>query len=143
MFSITGIPKSSFDISFNSNQKIRYRFELLDLGNGLFLCQYRVFMDILSLTINTQYKGQHIASSPYDVGIVLHENCACALKTSNEWLKDFKCPDLEPQIAHDLKAFKSVGGVNVTNLYDRAGALYRSNSFVHYSIVDGKVILTS
>lgn len=98
-------------------------------------------MDILSLTISVQYEGKHLANSPYNVGIILHEDCACPLKTSNEWLEDFKCPNSEPQIAYDLKAFKSVGGVNVTDLYDRAGALYSSVSFVHYSIVDGQVIV--
>ena len=101
------------------------------------LYQYRCFSDHDSLTISITYNGKHIAESPYTVRNVFHENCACPLRSADRWLADFECPKKEPQIRADLKPLKEA--INITGLYERGGELFSRSSFIHYSIVNGKV----
>ena len=101
--------------------------------------QFRVFSDLQSLTMHVKYKGRPLGRSPFQLSPVLHEDCASQLRTSSQWLKDFKCRSEEPQIVRDLKPFKDRGGVNVSDLYDRATKMFSRQSLVHYSIVNGKV----
>jgi hypothetical protein len=58
--------------------------------------------------------------------------------TTEEFLANFGCPQEEEQIAEDLEPFRNEGA-NVTGLYERAGQAYARSSFVHYSIIEGKV----
>ena len=92
--------------------------------------------DDVSLTIT--HNGKHVPGSPYFLGALFHEDCHCPLKTVEKWLEDFQCPAEDSQIREDLEPFRKEG-VNITRLYERAGEAYRSSSFVHYSIVKGKV----
>lgn len=121
------------------NERVRRRLENFNLGGGLLLFQYRCYSNHKSLTISITYSGKHIAKSPYTVKNVLHENCACPLRSADQWLSDFKCPKkLDPQIRADLKPFKKEG-INITGLYERGGELFSRHSFIHYSIVNHKV----
>lgn len=110
----------------------------MDLKQGLLLYQYRVASDYEWLKISIQYNGKHVAQSPYKVGPVLHENCACPLRSYQEWLEDFQCSEVDEQIVEDLKPFQEEG-INITRLYERGGELFSRVSFIHYSIVDSKV----
>lgn len=98
-----------------------------------------MFADYSDVSLTITHAGEHVSESPYSLEGMLHEHCFCPLNTAEEWLNQFKCPsELDPQIAEDLEPFKK-DGINITGLYERAGEAYRSNSFIHYSIVDGKV----
>jgi hypothetical protein len=108
------------------------------LGRGLVLYQYRPYDDYESITISVKYKGRHVGKSPYVVANVLYENCACPVVRVEEWLERHECGEIDEQILKDLAPFGE-DGVNITDLYERAGRAYERNSFVHYSIVDGKV----
>ncbi len=126
------------DVYSPSGQRIRRRLVMNYLGRGLFLVQYRVYADYLDVFLSVTCNGQHVPESPYSLGVLLQEDCACPLATVEEWLDNFNCPREEAQIAEDLEPFRSEG-VNVTGLYERAGRAYSRSSFIHYSIIDGKV----
>ena len=135
--------EATFEVSYEtddagSNNRVRRRQEVLNLRDGLILHQFRIYHDYHSLAISVTYRGKHVAGSPYHVGPVLHEDCACPLRSLDEWTRDFDCPEPDPQILEDLEPFRE-DGINVTNLYDRGGELFPRHSFIHYSIVDGKV----
>ncbi len=100
--------------------------------------KYRVFSEAHSLSVHIKYEGKHIAASPYQLGPVMHEDCVCPLRNPSQWLEDFHCPAIQPQIANDLREFKS-RGVNVSELYDIATKMFSRSSLVHYSIINGKV----
>lgn len=136
----TGVSEDSFLIAIKdpATERVRVRTERFYLGRGLLLYQYRVYSDYESLTISVTYDGRHVAKSPYTVRNVLHEDCACPLRSAKEWLQDFQCPKSDTQIRSDLKPFVK-GGVNVTGLYERGGELFSRNSFIHYSVVDNKL----
>ena len=108
------------------------------LGKGLFLVVYRMYQSYADMSIAITHNGRHVSGSPYFLGPVFHENCACPLTTPEQWLEDFQCPDTEDQILEDLAPFRKEG-VNVSGLYQRIEKMYPRNSLVHYSIVDGKV----
>ena len=98
-----------------------------------------MYTDYSDIILTVTHAGEHVAESPYALGGMLVENCFCPLNTVEEWLNKFDCPsELDPQIAEDIQPFKK-DGVNITGLYERAGEAYHSNSFIHYSLVDGKV----
>ena len=136
------VTETTLDVSYESGDAggshVRRRQETLYLGDGLLLYQFRVFQDYQSLTISVRYRGNHVAESPYTVGPVLHENCACPLRTMDQWVADFGCPETDSQILRDLEPFRG-NGINVTGLYERGGELFSRNSFINYSIVEGKV----
>lgn len=118
---------------------MRRRFEVINLGWGLLLYQYRCHSNHESLTITIKHGGKLVSKSPYTVKNVLHEDCYCPLRSTKQWLADFDCPrQLDPQIDADLKSFRK-DGINVTALYERGGELFSHHSFIHYSIVDSKV----
>lgn len=96
---------------------------------------YGNYMDV---SMYVTHNGEHVSGSPYFLGALFHEDCACPLYTPGEWLANFQCPEAEEQIAEDLEPFRK-GRVNVTGLYERAGEMYSRSSFIHYAIVDGKV----
>ena len=125
------------DVNGDETTRMRLRSGVFDLRDGLFLHQFRVFSDYRSMTVSIQYNGKHVANSPYKVGPVLHENCACPLRSDVEWMSDYECPETDPQIETDLEPFRK--GVNITNLYERGGEMFPRHSFIHYSIVDSKV----
>lgn len=100
---------------------------------------YKSYVD---MSITVTHHGQHVSGSPYFLGAVLHEDCACPMTTSQEWLSNFQCPESEEQINVDLEPFRREG-VNVTGLYQRIEEMYSRSSVVHYSIVDGKVDISS
>ncbi|XP_064393653.1 protein O-glucosyltransferase 2-like isoform X2 [Halichondria panicea] len=135
---LTDFDESSLSISIESPQKVRYRTETLNLGDGLLFYQYRIFSETHTLAIHIRHKGRAIAQSPYQLGPLMHENCACPLRSPVQWLEDFNCPAIQPQIANDLKTFRAKG-VNVTEFYDTATEMFSRSSMVHYSIVDGKL----
>lgn len=138
-FSITECPEDAFSIDvYSPNERVRRRLEKNYLGHGLFLVQYRMYGDYPEVFLSVTHEGKHVPKSPYFLGVMLHEDCACPLWTVEEWLAHFGCSQEESQIAEDLEPFRSEG-VNVTGLYERAGQAYSRNSFVHYSIIDGKV----
>ena len=126
------------DLQSKRDQRVRRRLQIDSLGHCLFLVQYRMFGDYTDVSLSVTHNGLHVSQSPYFLGVMLHEDCACPLSTVEEWLAHFQCPTAEPQIAEDLEPFRSEG-VNVTELYERAGRLYSRSSFVHYSIIGGKV----
>ena len=137
---MTDCSKDAFHVEFVSPKgRVRRRQEMDYLGRGLFLFHYRMFGDYEEVTLEVKHAGTHVTGSPYSLGGLLHEDCFCPLGSVEEWLSNFNCPsELDPQIVEDLKPFKE-GGVNVTDLYERASKGYRSASFVHYSIINGKV----
>ena len=146
MHSYADVTESTFDVSYEAEDasgvpiiRMRLRSGVFNLRDGLFLYQFRVFDDYKSVKISVRYRGKHVAGSPYTVGPVFHENCACPLRSAEEWMSDFKCPESESQIRADLEQFREAGGINITNLYERGGEMFPRNSFIHYSIVDGKV----
>ena len=138
--SFTAVTDETFQVSIDTVDRVqpRRRYEHNNLGGGLVLNQYRVFSDYESLTISITYNRKHVAKSPYVVRNILHENCACPLRSVDQWLFDFKCPKMEVRIRDDLKVFKK-DGVNISGLYERGGELFSRNSFIHYSIVGNKV----
>ncbi|CAI8019667.1 Protein O-glucosyltransferase 2 [Geodia barretti] len=141
------VTEATFEVSYEtddagSNNRVRRRQEVLNLRDGLILHQFRIYHDYHSLAISVTHRGKHVAGSPYHVSPVLHEDCACPLRSLDEWTRDFDCPDTDPQILEDLEPFRE-DGINVTNLYDRGGELFPRHSFIHYSIVDGKVYAQS
>ena len=142
VYSYREATETTFEVSYEADGvgggRVRRRHEVLDLRDGLILFQFRVFHDYRSLTISVQYRGKHIADSPYRVGPVLHEDCACPLRSLDQWMTDFACPETDSQILEDLEPFRE-NGINVTDLYERGGELFPRNSFIHYSIVDSKV----
>ena len=139
--SITDCPRDAFMMELRSPQagRVRHRTKIDYHGRGLFLVQYRMYGDYADISLSVTHNGKHVSSSPYFLGAVFHEDCACPLYYPGEWLSNFQCPEAEEQIVEDLKPFREGGGVNVTGLYERAGEMYARNSFVHYSIVGGKV----
>ncbi len=119
--------------------RVRRRQSMDYLGRGLFLIHYRMFGDYEEVSLEVKHGGKHVASSPYALGPVFHEDCYCPLLSVDEWLRDFNCPtDLDPQIVQDLEPFRDTG-INVTELFRRASEGYRTSSFIHYSIIDHKV----
>ncbi len=138
--SITDCLEDAFVVTPSSptDSRVRCRVETKYLGRGLFLVQYRLYRSYTEMSMTVTHKGQHVSGSPYFLGSMLHEDCACPLKTPKKWLTDFKCPKVEEQIAEDLAPFREEG-VNVSGLYQRMEQAYPRNSLVHYSIVDGKV----
>ena len=137
--SFSDVNDATFEVNIESDSgRVRRRTESTHLGWGLVLYQYRPYDDYESITISIRYKGRHVGKSPYIVPNVFHENCACPLIGVEEWLERHKCGEVDKQILKDLAPFRE-DGINITNLYDRAGRAYERNSFVHYSIVDGKV----
>lgn len=137
--SVTDCPEDSFHVELSSpNGRVRRRQIVDYLGRGLFLVQYRIYGDYSDISLSVTHAGEQVSKSPYPLGGMLHEDCFCPLDTVDRWLDKFDCPsELDQQIAEDLEPFKK--GVNVTGLFMRAGNAYYSNSFIHYSIVDGKV----
>lgn len=121
-----------------SDSRVRGRTESTHLGGGLVLYQHRPFDDYETLKISIKHDGQHVGKSPYVVTNVFHENCACPLVDVETWLEKHQCGKIDKQIADDLKPFRE-NGVNISDLYSKVGGAYERNSFVHYSIVDGKV----
>lgn len=139
--SITECAEDAFvvDVYSNRKERVRRRLETEYLGRGLFLVQYRMYGDYMDVSLSVTYRGKHVSNSPYFLGVMLHEDCACPqAATPEEWLASYGCPASEDQIEEDLEIFGSEG-VNVTGLYERAGQAYSRSSFVHYSIIDGKV----
>lgn len=138
------VTETTFEVLYETDDaggnRVRRRQEILNLRDGLILHQFRVFGNYQSLTISVTYRGKQVADSPYRVGPVLHEDCACPLRSLDEWMSDFGCPETDPQIIEDLEPFRK-DGVNVTNLYERGGEMFPRNSFIHYSIVDSKVFI--
>ena len=115
---------------------------MINLGWGLLLCQYRCYSNYEFLTISIKFGEKHVSKSPYTVRNVLHEDCYCPLRSADQWLADYKCPqELDPQIDADLKHFRN-DGINITALYERGGELFSHHSFIHYSILDNKVLST-
>ena len=138
-FLVKTYPYPWYTWKFSSRSKYCTSSQVLNLRDGLILHQFRIFHDYQSLSISVTYRGKHVAHSPYRVGPVLHEDCSCPLRSIDEWMGDFDCPETDPQILEDLEPFRK-DGINVTNLYERGGELFPRNSFIHYSIVDGKVL---
>lgn len=140
LYSFTEATENTFEIAIDvANERVRRRLEVINLGWGLLLCQYRCYSDYEFLTISIKFAGKHVSKSPYTVKNVLHEDCYCPLRSTDQWLADFKCPqELDPQIDADLKHFRK-DGINITALYERGGELFSRTSFIHYSIVDHKV----
>ena len=140
IFSITECPEDAFSVDMFSptHGRVRRRSETNYLGRGLFLVQYRMYGDYVDVSLSVKHNDQHVSRSPYFLGAMLHEDCACPQSEVDEWLARFDCPAEESQIAEDLEPFRSEG-VNVTGLYERAGEAYSRSSFVHYSIINGKV----
>ena len=137
--SFSNVDDATFEVNIESDSsRVRRRVELTPLGRGLVLYQYRPYDDYESITISVRYKGHHVGKSPYIIPNVFHENCACPLIGVEEWLERHECGEVDKQIFKDLAPFRE-NGVNITDLYERAGSAYERNSFVHYSIVDGKV----
>ena len=140
-FSITDCSQDAFEVtpSSSTEARVRCRMEIRYLGKGLFLVQYRMYRGYTDMSVSVTYSGQHVAGSPYFLGVMLHEDCACPMKTPKQWLSDFKCPKTEEQIFIDLDPFRDEG-VNVSGVYQKIEQMYPRSSLVHYSIVDGKVI---
>ena len=137
--SFSNVEDTTFEVNIESDSnRVRQRVESTHLGRGLVLYQYRPYDDYKSITISIRYKGRHVGKSPYVVPNVFHENCACPLIGVEEWLERHECGEIDEQILKDLAPFRE-NGVNITDLYERSGKAYERNSFVHYSIVDGKV----
>ena len=128
----------TFEVNIESDSRVRRRTESTHLGGGLVLYQYRPFDDYATVTISVRHNGRHVGKSPYVVPNVFHENCACPLVGVDEWLWKHQCGEIDKQIMDDLVQYRE-SGVNITNLYEEAGKAHERNSFVHYSIVDGKV----
>lgn len=140
MCSISDCKEDAFKVESSSKteSRVRCRIQVNYLGKGLFLVVYRMYHSYADMSIAITHNGRHVSGSPYVLGAVFHENCACPLKTPEQWLEDFQCPDTEDQILEDLAPFRKEG-VNVTGLYKRIEEMYPRNSLVHYSIVNGKV----
>lgn len=138
-YSFSDVNDATFEVNIESDTgRVRRRTESTHLGRGLVLYQYRPFDDYESIKVSVRYKGRHVGESPYVVPNVFHENCACPLIGVEAWLENHECGEVDEQILKDLVHFRE-NGVNISDLYDRAGRAYERNSFVHYSIVDGKV----
>ena len=132
---------STFVVSYEADAdggRLKARRGVFDLRGGLLLYQYRVLGDYQRISVSIQYNGKHVADSPYSVGPVLHEDCACPLRSYEEWMRDHECREADPQILEDLEPFQE-GGINITNLYERGAEMFPRVSFIHYSIVDSKV----
>ena len=138
--SYTDVTEWTFSVSFESVDGIRVRIRrgIFNLGHGLVLCQYRVMDDYQRVKISILHNDKHVAGSPYIVGPVLHENCACPLQSYAEWMENFQCPEADERIRLDLELFQEEG-INITNLYERGAEMFPRISFIHYSIVDHKV----
>jgi len=140
MLSITDCSESAFQVELVSPRgRVRRRQDMAYLGRGLFLYHYRLFGDYEEVNLEVKHQEGHVAGSPYALGGTFHEDCYCPLATVEEWLKNFDCPaDIDPQIMEDLEPFKR-DKIYVSSLFQNATESYHSASFVHYSIVDGKV----
>ena len=125
-------------MTIDSDTRVRRRMDSFHLGGGLVLYQYRPFDDYETVTVAVRYHGKHVGKSPYVVHNVFHENCACPLVGVAEWVEQHQCGETDKQILDDLAPFRE-NGVNISDLYEKSGKAYPRNSFVHYSIVDGKV----
>ena len=143
-YSITDCPEDVFVVDMKSPDggRVIRRQTISYLGRGLFLIQYRMYMDYQDVSLSVTHNGQHLSGSPYSLGAMFHEDCACPLKTVEDWFTHFKCPAVEAQINQDLEPFRAEG-VNLTGLFERAGLAYSSKSFVHYSLVNGQVKISS
>ena len=98
-----------------------------------------MFGDYEEVNVEVKHQGKHVARSPYALGGTFHEDCYCPLASVDEWLNNFDCPsEMDPQIVEDLEPFKK-DGIDVSSLFQKATEGYKSASFVHYSIVNGKV----
>ena len=128
--SYTDVTKSTFLVSYETDDRVKLRREVFDLRDGLLLHQFRVSGDYQSMTISVEYNGKHVADSPYKVGPVLHENCACPLRTVEEWMDDFECRETDSQILDDLGPFQEIG-INITQLYERGAEMFPRTSFIH------------
>ncbi len=139
--SYTEATSDTFQVSIDAEGGVRprRRYEVFNLGDGLFLHQYRVFSDYEALTISITHGRKHVARSPYTISNVLQENCACPLRTAKEWLTDFQCEKSYGQIESDLSPFRKEGGINITGLYGQLEQLFSRWSLIHYSIIDNKV----
>lgn len=141
--SISDCPENAFRVKLQSphSGRVIHRMVINYLGSGLFLVQYKMFGDFEDVSLTITHDNRHVSGSPYYLGVLFHNDCACPLVSAEAWLSRHECPEVEEaQIAEDLEPFRSAEeGVNITELYQRASVAYSRNSFVHYSVVKGKV----
>ena len=131
----------TFEITSPHNARVMVIRHMHHLGNGLYLWRYRVNKEVQELTITMKYKGQHLGESPYHLGDVLPEKCACPSRSLDTWLSDNNCHAHYNQIEQDLEPYRQKG-IQLEGLYERLLKDFPRSHGVHYSIVDNKVNLT-
>ena len=93
------------------------------------------------MEVTVKYRGQHIASSPYAMGLVLTEKCHCPFMTLDQVLENWNCPLTDSRIESDLEPYRE-GRINLRNLDERIEKEFPRSHGVHYSIINNKVSLS-
>ncbi|XP_054716226.1 protein O-glucosyltransferase 2-like [Uloborus diversus] len=120
-------------------QKCRIWYQLLQIGDGLFVARYRLYETCFGIRIDVVYDKKWVADAPYIIeGLLFHEQCYCP-KSMTDWMSDLKCKSKYPQIDSDLSIFPEV---NMTKVME--DALQRFNhpasySICHYSVVSNQI----
>lgn len=84
------------------------RIEKINRGDGLYIVRYKIFKTCWNLEIHIQYKGRHVANSPYkSSGNIYSDKCSCPQKIE-QWKKNLNCDTSYDQINYDLKPFNRV-----------------------------------
>ena len=112
--------------------------ELYNLDRGLSLCRYRVHRQADGITVSIKLHGEHLKSSPFNLGAIQPEHCPCPRHSVEQWLAAYQCPLTQEQVDKDLDQFRPTG-IQLKDLYKIVSERFPRTSFVHYSIIKNKV----
>lgn len=111
----------------------------LDRGDGSFLVRYRLYGTASKgLKVEVFHRDEPVAKSPYIIqGPVYHEYCDCPEPDGSVWQRELQCPEKEPQILADFKAFPTIDlqrlRLEVPKRFSNRGGL------IHYAIINNQV----
>ncbi|KAH9507750.1 Protein O-glucosyltransferase 2 [Bulinus truncatus] len=114
--------------------------QILDRHDGSYVVRYRLYSSTNGLQISVQFKGRHIADSPYRLAdTIYHDTCNCPHLSADQWAESVGCPVTYPQIRDDLQHF---GNIDMSKVAKEAVERFNSagqHSLCHYKIVNNKV----
>ncbi|KAF2880184.1 hypothetical protein ILUMI_25985 [Ignelater luminosus] len=125
------------------NKPCRIWTDVLHIRRCSFIIRYKVYETCGNFIVSLKYKDDHIANSPYTIdNEVYPDDCNCALKNINMWLKEWECGDVPEQISNDLKRFNNINfkaiRQKIITKYDSPGSI----SLCHYIIKENKIYRT-
>lgn len=117
----------------------RVRVEQIDRGDGSVIVRYKMVQKCTNVQIHVQYKGKHVAKSPYRIyGTIFSDKCYCPQQIDH-WLSNHQCNSTYEQIEIDLKPFNALNFTavlpKILKKYDMPGSV----SLCHYVIKNNEI----